>query len=417
MATLGIDFGSSYSTVSWINPKSGKPEAVEFNGDGKVKLPSIMLAKKNGFMYGFQAESHLKGLVSAYEVSYQDRMEMMANFILDLKRKAKAKATECYFEKDYTHLCLLKMFFSHLIEKAKEHCGSDYVIDRIVFSHPVENPPYFTHEKVLLMEKAFNEIGYSNISTLLEPVAAVRGYSLDRQIKEGEGILVFDFGGGTTDVAYVKKHFGELTVVTEPKGKSNCGGQDIDYLLYEDIRKKIIKQFGFDISQNGIVIDQIVLSKCKELKEDFSEKNDAYETKFYVKGNLVDYQLSRSAFNSIISVKVQEAINVAKDVVNDVKSKHYCIDKVLLIGGSSKLTLVKEMLSDVVGDAPIETFGKKDIAVALGNIAPTNEYTDDVETDDIDDEIQEPSYDESHKKDNVKVVPIDEANDKLIFSW
>lgn len=365
MATLGIDFGSSYSTVSWINPKSGKPEAVEFDGVGNVKMPSVMLATKDGFMYGFQASSHLKELIGAYEVPYQERMEMMANFILDLKRKAKPKSTECFFEKDYSHLELLKLLFHHLIEKSKEHCGSDYVVDRIVFSHPVENP-YFPHERVLLIKKAFHEIGYSNISTMLEPEAAVKGYSLDHQINEGEGILVFDFGGGTIDVAYVKKHFGELKIVAQPKGKGNCGGQDIDYLLYEDIRKKIREQYDFDISQNGKVIDHIILSKCEELKIDFGEKNEAYETKFYVKGNQIVYRLSRNAFNAIISPKVQEAINVAKEVVEEVKNKNYRIDKVLLIGGSSKLTMVKELLSELVGNTPIETFGKKDIAVALG---------------------------------------------------
>lgn len=415
MATLGIDFGSSYSTVSWINPKSGKPEAVEFDGVGNVKMPSVMLAIKDGFMYGFQASDYLKELIGAYDVPYQERMEMMANFILDLKRKAKPKATECFFEKDYSHLELLKSFFRHLIEKAKEHCGSDYMVDHIVFSHPVEDPPHFSHEKVLLMKKAFTEIGYSNISTMLEPVAAVKGYSLDHQIKKGDGILVFDFGGGTIDVAFVKNLYGELRVVAQPKGNSKCGGQDIDYLLYEDIRKKIREQYDFDISQNN-VIDHIILSRCEKLKKSFSEeKIEADETKFYVKGKQIVYRLSRDAFNAIISPKVQEAINVAKEVVEEVKYKNYRIDKVLLIGGSSKLTMVKELLSELVGNTPIETFGKKDIAVALGNIAPTNEHTDDI--DDIDIDIQEPSNEANHMKDNVIVVPIDEANDKLFFSW
>ena len=364
MATLGIDFGSSYSTVSWINPKSGKPEAVKFNGDGSVKLPSAMLATEDGFMLGFQAASYLD---EVSKLPFEQRMEMMANFVPSLKRSLNPNMTESYFGKEYTHLDLLKVFFRNLIARAKEHCGSDYVIDHIAFSHPVD----FTQAKVQLIKRAFEEIGYLNISTLVEPEAAVKGFGLEHKINEGEGILVFDFGGGTIDVAFVKSLYGELKVVTQPKGNSKCGGQDIDYLLYEDLRKKIQNQYNYDISQNGIVIDHTILSSCRRLKEKFSGENEAYDTltMLHLDGKLqtYKYRLSRDAFNSIISTKVYEAINVAKAVVDEVNNKQYHIDKVLLIGGSSELTLVKELLSEVVGNAPIEKFGEKDIAVALGN--------------------------------------------------
>lgn len=377
MATLGIDFGSSYSTVSWINPKSGKPEAVKFNGDGSVKLPSAMLATEDGFMLGFQAASYLD---EVSKLPFEQRMEMMANFIPSLKRALDPKMRESYYGKDYTHLDLLKIFYRNLIARAKEHCGSDYVIDHIVFSHPVD----FTHAKVQLMKRAFEEIGYSNISTFVEPEAAVKGFGLEHKINEGEGILVFDFGGGTIDVAFVKSLYGELKVVTQPKGNSKCGGQDIDCLLYEDLRKKIQNQYNYDVSQNGIVIDQTILSSCRRLKEKFSGENDAYDTltMLHLDGKLqtYKYRLSRDVFNSIISTKVYEAINVAKAVVDEVNNKQHHIDKVLLIGGSSELTLVKELLSKVVGDAPIEKFGEKDIAVALGNAVENAISTKESET-------------------------------------
>ena len=363
MATLGIDFGSSYSTVSWINPKSGKPEAVKFYGDGSVKLPSAMLATEDGFMLGFQAASYLE---EVYKLPFEQRMEMMANFIPSLKRALDPKMKESYFGKDYTHLDLLKVFYRNLIAKARDHCGKEYEIDHIVFSHPVD----FAQTKVQMIKKAFEEIGYPNLSTLVEPVAAVKGFGIGKKINEEEGILVFDFGGGTIDVAFVKNLHGELKVVTQPKGNSKCGGLDIDYLLYEDLRKKIHEQYDFDISKNGIVIDHTILSCCRRLKEKFSGDNDAYDTVVmsHCDGELqtYKYRLSRDAFNSIISAKVYEAINIAKAVVEDVKNKQFHIDRVLLIGGSSELTLVKELLSEVVGNVPIEKFGEKDIAVALG---------------------------------------------------
>lgn len=363
MATLGIDFGSSFCTVSWNNPKSGKPEAVVFDGDAQVKLPSVMLATKEGFILGFEAASYLERL---YKELPQVRMEYMGSFIPSLKRILDPSVTEFFFDKEYTHLDLLKIFFKHLIEQALLHCGSSYAVDKIVFSHPVD----FSQANIALMEQAFSELGYSNIEKKYEPVSAVNGYGLDHLVKEGEGILVFDFGGGTIDVAFVKNMHGEFKVATPPKGDSKCGGKDIDYLLYEHLRTTIQNEFNIDISENGM-IDYTILDHCEELKKQFKGNLDAYKIPIglVVKGHpeTYNFRLSREAFNNIIYQKVYDAVTVAKKVVQDVTSKKYKIDKVLMIGGSSQLKLLQELLAEVVGNAVIETCGERDIVVALGN--------------------------------------------------
>lgn len=363
MATLGIDFGSSFCTVSWNNPKSGKPEAVVFDGDAKVKLPSVMLATKDGFLLGYEAESYLKNL---YNQPPSVRMEYMANFIPSLKRILDPTASEFFFDTEYSHLDLLKIFFKHLIGQALLHCGSNYIVDKIVFSHPVD----FSQANIALMERAFRELGYSNIEKQYEPVSAVNGYGLDHEVKDSEGILVFDYGGGTIDVAFVKNMHGEFKVVTPHKGDSKCGGKDIDYLLYEHLRTTIQKEFKIDISENGM-IDYTILNHCEELKKQFKGDLDAYQIPIglVVNGHpkTYNFRLSREAFNNIIYQKVYDAVTVAKKVVQDATSKKYKIDKVLMIGGSSQLKLLQELLAEVVGNAVIETCGERDIVVALGN--------------------------------------------------
>ena len=363
MAALGIDFGSSYCTVSWLNPQSGKPEAVKFNGDGSVKLPSVLFCTEDGFILGFQAASYLE---EVSKLPFERRIEIMGNFIPSLKRNLDPDSSECFFDREFTHLELLKVLFRHLIDQAKQHCGNRYNVDKICFSHPVD----FHHSKIQLIERAFQEIGYSDVTAIYEPVAAIKGYGIEHQICENEGILVFDYGGGTVDVTYVKKTHENLQVLTPPKGNSLCGGQDVDKLLYDNLRNMVKKELQFDISENGI--DYTVMSGCRRLKEKFSGQNDAYETMilFFANGKLnsYKYRLSRDSFNNIIYPKVYEAVNTAKQVVQDVKKKKYRIDKVLLIGGSSQLLLVKDMLAKIIGDADIDTCGEKDIAVALGNI-------------------------------------------------
>lgn len=364
MATLGIDFGSSFCTVSWINPKNDKPEAVVFDGDAKVKLPSTMLATNDGFLLGYEAASYLDGL---YKQPPHVRMEYMANFIPSLKKILDPTAVELFYDKEYSHLDLLKIFFKHLIEQALLHCGSTYVVDKIVFSYPVD----CSQANIALMEQAFRELGYSNIEKKYEPVSAVNGYGLDHKVNDGEGILVFDFGGGTVDVAFVKNMHGEFKVATPPKGDGKCGGKDIDYLLYEHLRTTIKKEFGTDISENGM-IDYTILNLCEDLKKKFIGDNEAYEipVMLVINGHPQKYKfrLSREAFNNIIYKKVYDAVIVAKKVVQETINKKYKIDKVLLIGGSSRLKLLHKLLAEVVGGALIETCGERDVVVALGNI-------------------------------------------------
>lgn len=187
--------------------------------------------------------------------------------------------------------------------------------------------------------------------------------------------MVFDFGGGTIDVAYAKKHFDSYHILCEPKGDRSCGGQDIDMLLYENLRKRVKKEYGMDVSKDNM-IDLGMLNSCRRLKEYFSDTNDLHETSIIFANdgriNTYKYKLNRETFNSIISQKVADAINTAKAVVKQVDTKQLIINKVLLIGGSSQLTLVKQMLAEILPNAVIDTCGEKDIAVALGNIADEN---------------------------------------------
>ena len=365
MASLGIDYGSSYTTVSWINPRHGKPETVKFNGDGSVKYPSVILGYAKGLVTGFQALNYLE---EVNKLPSEERIELLASFIPSLKRILDPNGIEIIGDNEYTHKQLLEFFFKQIKQMANSHCGNEVVFDSVVLSHPVD----FAEANVQMLKQALLSSGFKDVKTQLEPIAAVMGYGIDHDIPEGQGILVFDFGGGTIDVAYAKKHLDSYKILCEPKGDNSCGGQDIDMLLYEDLRKKILAKYDMDITK-GNMIDFGMLNSCRRLKEHFSDSNDIHETSivFVKDGKIIThkYRLNRESFNNIISQKITDAINVAKAVIKQTEAKHLKIDKVLLIGGSSQLTLVRQMLTEILPTVPIDTCGEKDIAVALGNIA------------------------------------------------
>lgn len=416
MAALGIDYGSSYTTVSWINPRHGKPEVVKFNGDGSVKYPSVILDYTNGLVTGYQALNYLE---EVDKLPPKERIQLLANFIPSLKRILNPNGTEFIGNNTYTHEQLLQFFFTQIKQMANLHCGNDVNFNSVIVSHPVD----FEAAKVQMLKEALLASGFEEVRTQLEPIAAIMGYGIDHNIPEGQGVLVFDFGGGTTDVAYVKKVRGAYRILCEPKGDKSCGGQDIDILLYEDLRRKVLDQYDMDISMENIV-DLGMLNSCRRLKEHFSDPNDVHETSIvFVKDGRINtyrYKLNRESFNNIIGQKIADAINVAKAVIRQTETKHLKIDKVLLIGGSSQLTLVRQMLTEVLSETTIDTCGEKDIAVALGNIVEEQIIIDDSHLqqkkskEDGDNGEITKFTDKSSEK---KVIYIHENDGKLVFNW
>lgn len=364
MATIGIDFGSSYTTVAWFNPATGCHEAVSFNGDGSVKMPSTILQSNSGLIMGFQAQSFID---EVFKLPDEVKLEMLSNFIPSLKRVLNPEAREYIGDCEYSHEELLTEFFRHVIDQVKEHCGKDFDVTGVSFSYPVE----FESSKISLIRNAFKRIGIPVETENMEPLAAVRGYMRNHSIKTGETILVFDFGGGTIDVAYVLNRECGIHLACEPKGSNTCGGQDLDQLIYDDLQKKVKAKTGIDISANGMT-DYSLMNSCRRIKELFSGKNDSYEVAIPLVSNgrfhNFKYSLSREAFENIIYPKVHEAVAVAKQVHSGSKSNGYDTNRILLIGGSSKIGLVTTLLNEAFAEAKIETCGEKDIAVALGNL-------------------------------------------------
>lgn len=364
MATIGVDFGSSYTTVAWLNPATGCHEAICFNGDGSVKMPSTILHSNGGLIIGYQAQSYIE---EVFKLPADIKLGILSNFIPSLKRILNPDASEYIGDKVYTHADLLAEFFKYVISQVRDHCGNDFQVTSVSFSHPVD----FEASKITLIRNAFIQLGLSIESENLEPIAAVNGYLRNHKLKPEDNILIFDFGGGTIDVACINYNGSATRIICEPKGSHTCGGQDFDQLIYDDLQKKIKNKTGIDISSDGI-IDYPILNSCRRIKELFSGGNELYEIAIPLihdgKFQNFRYSLNRDSFENIIYPKVDEAILIARQVKDAAELNGYKINKVLLIGGSSKISLVAKLLNNIVPDASIETCGEKDIAVALGNL-------------------------------------------------
>ena len=366
MATIGLDFGSTYCTMSWINPKSGKVEPIKMTeGDGSVKYPSLIIGTLLELKVGYSAVHYADMLPN---LSADEQMKAIASTVKCIKQVMSPDGTEILNKKKYTHKALLVQLFKSLKKQAEVHIGNGTVVDSVIFSYPVE----MSESKKKLIQDSLMEAGLYTLDKVEEPVAAVYGYEAEHEVKNGTGILVFDFGGGTTDVAYVSKQMDHLAVSVQPRGNNTCGGQDLDAILYEYFRAEIKKTHaGADITQKGFMRNIGVLNFCRFMKEQLciSQQSQAFVRTVLINGNAVDYEfrLSYSKFNELISPKVNEAVQVAKTVQNDVLQKHKPIHKILLIGGSSQIPLVQDLLGKL-GDCSVESCGEKDVVVALGTL-------------------------------------------------
>lgn len=175
MALIGIDFGSSYTTVAWHNPSTGCAEAVCFNGDGSVKMPSTILCLNGGLIIGYQAQSYIEDV---FKLPDEVKFEMLSNFIPSLKRILNPKAIEFLGDNEFTHKKLLTEFFRHVIEQLNDHCGKNFKLDSVSFSYPVE----FEASKIALIREAFQNLHVNIQSENTEPIAAVTGYLRNHQL-------------------------------------------------------------------------------------------------------------------------------------------------------------------------------------------------------------------------------------------
>lgn len=368
MSTLGIDFGTTNSSVSYIKP-DGKPEAIRFIGHD-LKMPSVISFYSNPPMYGYEAQYLLDNIFGMQPV---DQRLLVQKTVKSIKKilSPTSRIEGC------SHQEIVAMFLRHLKEQAQESCPIQH-FDKLVITHPVQ----FEEWKKKLYQDAALQADFDSVELLYEPVSAALGYLGTEQIQDVKGILVYDFGGGTFDVAYVTKQDGKFIVPLPPKGDSNCGGDDIDDSIYRLIVKKSRQVFGNEFETTR---DLGLLFQCRRWKEMLSSMVNI-PISVISKNNPVNRysgNLTRKDIEEVALPYIDKTISLTKEVYDNVIENRLPIDFILLIGGSSSMPIIQEKIKETFPGLEIRTTGSADIAVALGasyyavrpvTIDPENEW-------------------------------------------
>lgn len=350
---IGIDLGTSFSSV-----------AAEI--DGKIEMIRIATGA-GGFGDSFSIPTAAyvdNGRMLLGQAALNKRKLSPACFKSEFKRDLGTTTPFLLGEEEYLPEQLYTEFFLYFKNQAQEQTGEK--IEKAYITHPAN----YGNNKKRLVEKAANNAGLLDVVLVDEPTAAAAGYSQKSRINEGDIVLVYDLGGGTFDVAIIKKTANGYVHLTEPLGISMCGGVDFDRAIFDDIIRRLGKSDQFDMDR--IMKEKRFTAALSEvsiqIKHQLSQ-DDSHTEPIAVGGfDYFDYTLTRQEFEELIRPFVVSTCEKVKDILKNSGLVSTDIDRVLLVGGSSRVPLVRKMVQEAL-QKEIHMDADPELAVCQGAVS------------------------------------------------
>jgi hypothetical protein len=343
---LGIDFGTTNSSMAWFNSKTGQAEVL-LNAEGEDRTPSVVFFGAKEVLVGKYAEERLEDPA--------DRSRIIAAAKRDL-----AKSRVWLIDgRRVTPVVVAAQILKKLKRDAEEtHFHAP--VERAVITFPAV---FDEIEKDRLREAA-RQAGFQEIELLEEPVAAAIAYAR-AGIQVGDQVLVYDLGGGTFDIALLVRDNSNQSfrLAVKPRG-DRIGGEDFDRALYDHLEDKLREKVGKPMCPNGY--DLHLLRQCRRYKENLSATEQPSPLSWWWPGQgQLRIKLNRAKFEGLIDARVSRTVRLTETLCADASNAGYVMNSVILIGGSSRIPLVQRRLHETLRIKP-QRWQKQDVAVALG---------------------------------------------------
>ena len=341
---IGIDLGTTNSCVAVM--EGGEPTVIA-NAEGSRTTPSVVAFSKNG--------ERLVGQVAKRQaVTNPDRT------VISIKREMGTSKKVSIDGKDYTPPEISAMILKKLKDDAEAYLGGP------VTEAVITVPAYFSDAQRQATKDAGRIAGLDVKRIINEPTAAALAYGLDKG--EVHKILVYDLGGGTFDVSLMEVGDGVFEVLATA-GNNRLGGDDFDNRIIDYVAGEFKKENGIDLTRD--------LQAKQRLKE------AAERAKIELSGNLtaninlpfitadatgpkhLDVTLTRAKFNELTADLVEKTIGPLNQALSDAGLRPSDIDKVILVGGSTRIPAVQEAVQKVTGKEPFKGINP-DECVAVG---------------------------------------------------
>ncbi len=341
---IGIDLGTTNSCVSVIE---GGEAVVIPNAEGARTTPSVVAFKKDG--------ERIVGRVAKQQaVSNPDRT------ISSIKRDMGTAKKVTIDDKGYTPQEISAMILSKLKQDAEAYLG-DKVTEAVITV-----PAYFTDAQRQATKDAGKIAGLEVKRIINEPTAAALAYGIDKETDQK--IMVYDLGGGTFDVSIIEMGDGVQEVLATA-GNNRLGGDDFDQKIVNWLIAGFKNETGVDLSADKMAVQRLreAAEKAKiELSGGMTSNiNLPFITADATGPKHLDMTLSRAEFNRLTADLVEATMGPVKQALSDSGLSASQIDKVLLVGGSTRIPAVQEAVQKFLGKEPFKGINP-DECVAMG---------------------------------------------------
>src|SRR5574344_659652 len=341
--TIGIDLGTTNSCVCVFEGGEAKVIA---NPEGERTTPSVVAFKKGEIIVGGAAKRQT--VVNPDTVSSVKRL-------MGTKEKVHAN------DKDYTPEEISAMILGDLKKTAEAYLGES--VDRAVITVPA----YFNDAQRQATKNAGKIAGLNVERIINEPTAAALAYGLDKQDKT-EKVLVYDLGGGTFDVSILELGDGVFEVLST-SGNNHLGGDDFDERVMNYLVDEFKKENGIDLSKDKMAM-QRVKEAAEKAKKDLSGMSSTEISLPFISqsdnGPLhLNTTLTKAKFEELISDLVESTREPVRKALSDAKLSPKDINKVLLVGGSSRIPCVQELVKKELNQEPSKEVNPDEV-VAMG---------------------------------------------------
>ncbi|HZP48700.1 MAG TPA: Fe-S protein assembly chaperone HscA [Vicinamibacterales bacterium] len=345
---VGIDLGTTNSLVAYV--RDGRPEVIrDAAGDGLV--PSVVSIDAGGTVFvGREAQRRL--LTDAGRTAYSVKRFMGKGFD-DVRGEANrfpfaisgdAVVRIGLGDRTFTPPEISAFVLRELKHRAEAFFAAQGEVDHEVDRAVITVPAYFNDAQRTATRDAGRIAGLEVLRIINEPTAASLAYGLD---KRHTGVIaVYDLGGGTFDISILRVEDGVFQVLST-NGDTHLGGDDIDHLLMEHIGRG----FGQDVRKAVI-----------QAKWDLSERD---ETTIQVAGSAYSRRVTRAEFESLIAPIVERTLAPCRQALADAGLQPAGIDEVVLVGGSTRIPLVRRRVEELFGKTPHSQLNPDEV-VALG---------------------------------------------------
>jgi molecular chaperone DnaK len=340
---LGIDLGTTNSVVSIL--RDGVPEVLR-EGDDPI-LPSVVGLDADGKLIVGQAARN-------QELLSPDRT------VRSIKRRMGTDAKVRLGETEYSPQEISAMILRTLKEQAQRQLGE------AVVKAVITVPAFFNEVQREATRQAGELAGLEVVRIVNEPTAAALCYDPDSETRER--LLVYDLGGGTFDVSVVQIEAGVVEVLAS-HGDTQLGGDDFDQLLLDHVSETFQSQHEIDLRATAVTRSRTLRAVETAKKALSFEPVVRIEEEFIAEKNGVplhiDLELERHDFENLIEPLLAKTLVCVDEALADAKIKAADIDKVVLVGGSTRTPLVHEMLKGQLGQ-PLHSEIDPDLCVSMG---------------------------------------------------